>query len=467
MKVKEVEELLQITRANIRFYEKEGLLSPERNENGYRTYSKEDVEQLKKIILFRKLGISISDIKKIFDKEEIISAIISQNILSLSRQLDEIKGAIDVCKRIEKDSDIDTSFDYEKYWNIVEQEEVDGNLFYDTLKDYLEFEGNIFKKVWGNVFFYDMESSVKKRGWIIAIVIILGICIMRGLAYQYVWKWGRFWYGFSYPFVLFIVISGITLPIYILNYIYNKNEILEEEPLKVKKSKVSLLGLWKVIGMILYFIMLLLGIPIFWDRIIFMNIMGKEKNYIITGSPFILYIIVALYLFCLTIWLYSKNGLFGNVFAKEKGFKSYLPKRVKKKVLVVSVCIYIIMIIVYGTWYNCITEEGITKRHFFWTKSYSWEDVSYYILSARFDGTLQYTIIMNDKTPISLMGDSSSSNLNENEYPEGEDDFILHLTKQFVAQDIPIKVNSWEKLHEKLSYEYWDEYAEEIRTIAE
>ncbi len=233
------------------------------------------------------------------------------------------------------------------------------------------------------------------------------------------------------------------------------------------KKKIPLSGLWKVLGAILYFIMLLIGIPIFWEKIIYNNIMGRETNYIITGSPFILYIVVALYLFCLPIWLYSSHGLFGNAFTKEKGFKSHLPECIKNKVLAVSICIFIITVIIYGTWYDCITEEGITKRHFFWTKSYLWEDVNYYVLSAKYDGTLQYTIIMKDGTPISLMGDSSTSNLDENEYPEGEDDFILLLTKQLVKQGIPIKVNNWRKLHNKLSYDYWDKYAEKIRAIEE
>ena len=49
MKINQVEQLVGITKKNIRFYEKEGLLSPERNsENGYREYSETDVEELKK-----------------------------------------------------------------------------------------------------------------------------------------------------------------------------------------------------------------------------------------------------------------------------------------------------------------------------------------------------------------------------------------------------------------------------------
>lgn len=467
MKVKDVEELLQLTRANIRFYEKEGLLNPQRNENGYRTYSEEDIEQLKKIILFRKLGVPVQDIKKIFNGEETISATVSQNIDSLNAQLREINGAIDICKQMEKDTYIDTSFDYNKYWNLMKQEELDGNVFYDTMKDYIKFEGDSFKSMWKTVFFYDLEGSIKKRGWIIALLIIIGICVIRGLAVQFIWKSGNFWYGFSYPFVLFMIISGISFPLYILNSKYGEKEV-PEEPSKTKMRTIPLLGLWKVLGEILYFIILLFGIPIFWDNIIYDHLMYSGINYIITGSSYILYAIVALYLFVLSIWLYSKNGIFGNVWTRENGFKSHLPKRLKKKVFAVSVCIFMVVVVVYGTWYNCITEQGVTQRHFFWTKSYTWEDINYYTLSANFDGTLQYTIIMNDGTPISIMGgSSSSSNINKKEYPEGEDDFILFLTKEFVERGIPIKANNWEKLHDKLSYDYWDEYLEEIRSIVE
>ena len=36
MTIKELEERLDLSRASIRYYEQEGLLSPERRENGYR-----------------------------------------------------------------------------------------------------------------------------------------------------------------------------------------------------------------------------------------------------------------------------------------------------------------------------------------------------------------------------------------------------------------------------------------------
>ena len=64
MKINEAEELLGISKANIRFYEKEGLLTPRRGENRYRDYSEEDLDRLREIVILRKLGISVQDIKQ-------------------------------------------------------------------------------------------------------------------------------------------------------------------------------------------------------------------------------------------------------------------------------------------------------------------------------------------------------------------------------------------------------------------
>lgn len=69
MKIKQVEELVGITSKNIRFYEDQGLLAPRRTENGYRDYGQEEVVTLKKIKLFRKLGIPVEEIHKLFHKD--------------------------------------------------------------------------------------------------------------------------------------------------------------------------------------------------------------------------------------------------------------------------------------------------------------------------------------------------------------------------------------------------------------
>ena len=49
MNIKEIEERSGLTRANIRYYEQEGLLAPARRENKYRDYSEEDLETLLRV----------------------------------------------------------------------------------------------------------------------------------------------------------------------------------------------------------------------------------------------------------------------------------------------------------------------------------------------------------------------------------------------------------------------------------
>ena len=70
MTIKDVEERTGLARSNIRFYEKEKLIEPSRNEsNGYRDYSENDVENIKKIAYLRTLGISIEDIRSIISEK--------------------------------------------------------------------------------------------------------------------------------------------------------------------------------------------------------------------------------------------------------------------------------------------------------------------------------------------------------------------------------------------------------------
>lgn len=65
MNVKDLETRSGMTRANIRYYEQEGLLTPARRENQYRDYSESDLETLLRIKLLRRLGFSIDEIRRL------------------------------------------------------------------------------------------------------------------------------------------------------------------------------------------------------------------------------------------------------------------------------------------------------------------------------------------------------------------------------------------------------------------
>ena len=83
-----------IPRATIRFYEKEGLLTPSRNENGYREYSDADITQLKQIVILRKLGIPVQQIGDILDGALPLQDALEENIASLNAQIDAITATI-------------------------------------------------------------------------------------------------------------------------------------------------------------------------------------------------------------------------------------------------------------------------------------------------------------------------------------------------------------------------------------
>ena len=67
--IKELAEKTGVIPNAIRFYEKKGLLHPKRTESNYRMYGTEDVARLEQILLYRRMGFSIGDIKELLEKD--------------------------------------------------------------------------------------------------------------------------------------------------------------------------------------------------------------------------------------------------------------------------------------------------------------------------------------------------------------------------------------------------------------
>lgn len=216
MKVNEVEELLGITRANIRFYEKEGLIFPKRKDNGYRDYSENDISEIKKIIVLRKIGISIPDIKRIFNNEIALSEAVRKNISDLEAQIETLKGALAVSQEIADNNTEISLFDENYYFNVIENEENSGNGFNNILSDVVGYEENIFAYVFKFISGFNYDKIKKKHGAAKALVIFAAICIIRGLSKKFIWH-ESFFEGFIYPIVLLFWVSLILLPIFFIS----------------------------------------------------------------------------------------------------------------------------------------------------------------------------------------------------------------------------------------------------------
>lgn len=90
MKIKEVEQLTGITKANIRYYESQGLISPNRESNGYRTYDESHVNELLKIKLLRTLGLTIESIKALCDGKISLEEALSERKSQFQEQHQEL-----------------------------------------------------------------------------------------------------------------------------------------------------------------------------------------------------------------------------------------------------------------------------------------------------------------------------------------------------------------------------------------
>ena len=100
MNIKEIEQRSGLTRANIRYYEQEGLLRPARQENKYRDYSEEDLETLLRIALLRSLGFSIDEIRRLQSGELALSEAMRSRSDALGAEGQRLLTAQSVCETI-------------------------------------------------------------------------------------------------------------------------------------------------------------------------------------------------------------------------------------------------------------------------------------------------------------------------------------------------------------------------------
>ena len=142
MKIQSVESKTGLDRPSIRFYEKEGLLNPQRLENGYREYSDEDVELLMKIKLLRRLGFSVEKIRALQQGSADFNYAIAQQIAVHTSQIDEHRRCRAVCETMQRDGVAFRSLNAEHYLRMLQEIRIDDKVLGKT-----SFSENIPKEV--------------------------------------------------------------------------------------------------------------------------------------------------------------------------------------------------------------------------------------------------------------------------------------------------------------------------------
>lgn len=156
MNISEIEKLTGISKQTIRFYEREGLISPKRNQdNQYREYDNQDVRKLKLIYILRKTGISISEIKRVLDGEITMTEAVNVRRKELLGERKEQDDLLEFCDDLKMQSV--KWIDVDKYVEKIQQEEKKGNKIFEVLEEYKQ----VFHGEWKKEFVFRPESFVE------------------------------------------------------------------------------------------------------------------------------------------------------------------------------------------------------------------------------------------------------------------------------------------------------------------
>lgn len=219
MTIKELEQQLGIPRATIRFYEKENLIAPKRQDNSYREYNEEDITILKKVIILRKIGLSVADIKNALNGDCTLQDLLDKNISQLEQQIKDLEGAVAVSKIMhDKNEDI-FSLDENLYWKEINELEKSGLKFKEVFNDIAEFEKGIILSAFSLV---DNEGK-RLYGLKGSIIAVIATFIIYGLTYYILEllvekqsSFAVFLEGAFVPVGIILICSVFGLPLYLI-----------------------------------------------------------------------------------------------------------------------------------------------------------------------------------------------------------------------------------------------------------
>lgn len=135
MNIKQAEELSGVSRQNIRFYEREGLLYPDRNsENGYREYGEEHIRILKRIRILRMLDMPLEKIRLILQGKLSLSQAAQEQESNLKQQQEQLAASIRFCGEL-KTASLE-ELDEDALLNRMNAQENSEGFFRQWLSDY-------------------------------------------------------------------------------------------------------------------------------------------------------------------------------------------------------------------------------------------------------------------------------------------------------------------------------------------
>ena len=136
MNIKAAEERSGVSRQNIRFYEREGLLTPDRNpENDYREYSESHVDILKRIRVMRMVDMPLDQIRQVLEGTLSLAEAAQAQKIKLKQQQEQLAVAIRFCEEWTAIQTLET-LDPDQIIARMESPENKAGLFHQWQEDY-------------------------------------------------------------------------------------------------------------------------------------------------------------------------------------------------------------------------------------------------------------------------------------------------------------------------------------------
>lgn len=171
MTIKEIEDLSGMTRANIRFYESQGLLTPARDTNGYRNYTEKDLETLNRIRLLRTLHLSLDDIRAAGNGEKDLGDVLLNHLRHLKEEQNGLVQCQDVCEQMCRDHVTYNTFDAQHYLDLMDmpRHAAPPELEHDTVSK--------VTAPWRRFFAREIDLTLNSLLWSAFLTLVIGVNI--------------------------------------------------------------------------------------------------------------------------------------------------------------------------------------------------------------------------------------------------------------------------------------------------
>lgn len=137
MNIKQAAQLSGVSPQNIRYYEREGLLCPQRDpNNAYRQYSQRDLHTLKLIRMLRMLDMPLNDIRSVLEGREALPQVLENQEQRLQAQAKKLQAAIHFCQELKASAPEVGQLDVDACLACMERPTQAGGFFAGWVQDY-------------------------------------------------------------------------------------------------------------------------------------------------------------------------------------------------------------------------------------------------------------------------------------------------------------------------------------------